>query len=115
MQTFECTGARPEVGTELYSRMLDVGLEPDPKPIAEIAIHMANGEIAYRRWAQFARSFLPKIIEYRIATEKDVLNILDQLRVAPAFRAAHQFTSLAEIRISLITPLRSQPLALRAL
>ena len=98
VQTFECTGARPEVGTELYSRMLDVGLEPDPKPIAEIAIHMGNGEIAYRRWAQFARSFLPKIVEYRLATEKDILDLLDQLR--DELIAARAFTPLSWLMIA---------------
>ena len=97
-RTFECTGARPEIGSELYSRMRDAGLEPDPKPFAEIAVHMGNGEVAYRRWAQFARSLLPKIVEYGLATEKDILDILDQLRdeLAPA----RGFTALSWLMIA---------------
>jgi len=79
-RTFERSGARMELGAELYSRMLDAGLDPDPKPLAEIAVHIGNGEVAYRRWAQFARSLLPKIVEYGLATEKDMLDALDQLR-----------------------------------
>jgi ubiquinone/menaquinone biosynthesis C-methylase UbiE len=79
-RTFERSGARLELGAELYSRMLDAGLDPDPKPLAEIAVHMGQGEVAYRRWAQFARSLLPKIVEYGLAAEKDILDILDQLR-----------------------------------
>jgi ubiquinone/menaquinone biosynthesis C-methylase UbiE len=97
-RTFECTGVRPEIGSELYSRMRDAGLEPDPKPFAEIAVHMGNGEVAYRRWAQFARSLLPKIVEYGLATEKDILDILDQLRdeLAPA----RGFTALSWLMIA---------------
>ena len=34
----------------------------------------------YRRWALFARSVLPKIVEYGLATEKDMLDALDELR-----------------------------------
>jgi ubiquinone/menaquinone biosynthesis C-methylase UbiE len=64
LRTFERSGARLELGAELYSRMLDAGLEPAPRPIAEIAVHMGNGEVAYRRWTLFARSMLPKIVEY---------------------------------------------------
>jgi SAM-dependent methyltransferase len=80
-RTFECSGARPELGGELYWRMLDAGLEPEPKPLVEIAVHMDHGEVAYRRWALFARSLLPKIVEYGLATEGDILDIIDhQLR-----------------------------------
>jgi ubiquinone/menaquinone biosynthesis C-methylase UbiE len=80
VRTFERSGARSEIGAELYSRMLDAGLEPDPSPLAEIAVHMNQGEIVYRRWALFARSVLPKIVEYGLATEKDILDALDELR-----------------------------------
>jgi ubiquinone/menaquinone biosynthesis C-methylase UbiE len=79
-RTFERSGARLEIGAELYSRMLDAGLHPDPRPLAEIALQMGNGEIAYRRWMLFARSVLPKIVDYGLATEKEVLDVLDQLR-----------------------------------
>src|SRR5712692_6539647 len=97
-RTFERSGARLELGAELYSRMLDAGLDPDPKPLAEIAVHMGNGEVAYRRCAQFARSLLPKIVGYGLATEKDILDILDQLRdeLAPA----RGFTALSWLMIA---------------
>jgi ubiquinone/menaquinone biosynthesis C-methylase UbiE len=79
-RTFERSGARLELGAELYSRMLDAGLQPDSRPLAEIAVHMGRGDVVYRRWALFARSVLPKIVEYGLATEKDIVDILDQLR-----------------------------------
>ena len=79
-QTFARTGARVEIGPELYRLMHDAGLEPNPRPLAEIPVHVGNGEVAYRRWTLFARSLLPKIVKYGLATEKDVLDILDRLR-----------------------------------
>jgi ubiquinone/menaquinone biosynthesis C-methylase UbiE len=80
-QTFERSGARLEIGAELYLRMLDAGLEPEPRPLAEIAVVMGQEEAAYRRWALFARSMLPKMVEYGLATEKHILDIVDhQLR-----------------------------------
>jgi ubiquinone/menaquinone biosynthesis C-methylase UbiE len=48
VRTFERSGARLELGAELHSRMLEIDLEPDPSPLAEIAVHMGNGEVAYR-------------------------------------------------------------------
>ena len=79
-RTFERSGARVELGAELYSRMLDAGLEPNPTPLAEFAVRMGNGEVAYRRWALFAQSLLPKIAGYGLATQKESLDILDELR-----------------------------------
>ena len=79
-QTFARTGARVEIGPELYRLMHDAGLEPNPRPLAEIPVHVGNGEVAYRRWTLFARSLLPKIVKYGLATEKDVLDTLDRLR-----------------------------------
>ena len=79
-RTFERSGARLELGAELYSRMLDASLEPDSRPLAEIAVHMGRGDVVYRRWALFAGSVLPKIVEYGLATEKDIVDILAQLR-----------------------------------
>lgn len=75
--TFERSGARPDLGEELYWRMLDAGLEPNPKPFAEIPL--GTGDRAYRRWSAFAQNVLPKMIEYGLATEKDVLDLLEQL------------------------------------
>jgi SAM-dependent methyltransferase len=85
-QTLERSGARPDIGAELHWRMLDAGLEPDPKPLAEIGVLIGHWEVVYRRWAHILRSILPKIVEYGIASEKDILEILEQLRVelAPA-------------------------------
>lgn len=76
--TFERSGARLDIGAELYRRMLDAGLDPEPRPLAEIAVDGAQGDLAYRRWVLIARSLLPKIVEYGLATEQDVLHILDQ-------------------------------------
>jgi SAM-dependent methyltransferase len=80
-RTLELSGARPDIGAELYGRMLDARLEPDPGPLAEIAVRIGQGDVAYRRCALWARSLLPKIVEYGIANEKDILDILEQLRV----------------------------------
>jgi hypothetical protein len=61
--------------------MRDAGLEPDPSPLAEIAVRMDDPETAYRRWKSFARSMLPKMIEYGITTEQEALNLIEfQLR-----------------------------------
>ena len=79
-RTFGRTGARVEIGPELSRLMHDAGLEPTPRPLAEIPVHVGNGEVAYRHWTLFARSLLPKIVKYGLAAEKDVLDILDQLR-----------------------------------
>jgi ubiquinone/menaquinone biosynthesis C-methylase UbiE len=69
---FERSGARPDVGAELYSRMSDAGLQPHPRPLAEFVLHPARGALAYRRWAQFARSMLPKIVEHGLGTEEEI-------------------------------------------
>jgi ubiquinone/menaquinone biosynthesis C-methylase UbiE len=98
-RTFERSGARLEIGAELYSRMLDAGLEPEPRPLAEIAVRMGQGEIAYRRWALFARSMTLKMVEFGLATEEDILDLVDhQLRdeLAPAC----EFTPLSWLMIA---------------
>jgi ubiquinone/menaquinone biosynthesis C-methylase UbiE len=69
---FERSGARPNIGIELYSRMRDTGLHPHPMPLAEFVLHPARDTLTYRRWAQFARSMLPKIVEYRLGTEEEI-------------------------------------------
>jgi ubiquinone/menaquinone biosynthesis C-methylase UbiE len=69
---FQRSGARPDIGTELYSRMYDAGLQPHPMPLAEFVLHPARGTLAYRRWALFARSMLPKIVEYGLGTEEEI-------------------------------------------
>ena len=49
--------------------MLDAGFEPHPTPIAEIVLSTGEQVPGARRWALFARSMLPKIVEYGLATE----------------------------------------------
>ena len=98
VQTFQRSGARVELGAELYARMLDAGLEPDPKPLAEIAVHVGQGEVAYRRWALFAGSLLPKIVEYGLASEMEILELLDHLRAELA--PARGFTPLSWLMVA---------------
>lgn len=69
---FQRSGARPDIGAELYSAMRDAGLQPDPRPLAEFVLHPARDTLAYRRWALFARSMLPKIVEYSLGTEEEI-------------------------------------------
>ena len=69
---FERSGARPDIGTELYSRMRDAGLRPDSRPLAEFVLRPAHDTLTYRRWALFARSMLPKIVEYGLGTEEEI-------------------------------------------
>jgi len=69
---FERSGARPDIGAELYSRMRDAGLRPDPRPLAEFVLYPARDALTYRRWALFARSMLPKIVEYGLGTEEEI-------------------------------------------
>jgi SAM-dependent methyltransferase len=74
---FERSGARPDIGTELYPRMRDAGLQPDPRPLAEFVLCPARDTVAYRRWALFARSMLPKIIEYGLGTEEEIRHTVE--------------------------------------
>jgi len=69
---FERSGARPDIGAELYPRMRDAGLQPDPRPLAEFVLCSARDPAAYRRWALFARSMLPKIVEYGLGAEEEI-------------------------------------------
>jgi ubiquinone/menaquinone biosynthesis C-methylase UbiE len=69
---FERSGARPDIGAELYARMRDAGLRPDPRPLAEVVLCPARDPVAYRRWALFARSMLPKIVEYGLGAEDEI-------------------------------------------
>jgi ubiquinone/menaquinone biosynthesis C-methylase UbiE len=69
---FERSGARPDIGAELYSRMRDAGLRPDPRPLAEFVLYPARDALTYRRWALFARSMLPKIVEYGLGAEEEI-------------------------------------------
>lgn len=79
-KTLERSGARPGIGAELYWRMQDAGLDPEPRPLAEIAVCMGQGAgaVAYRRWSLIARNLLPKIVEYGLATEEEVLDTIER-------------------------------------
>jgi len=35
-------------------------------------LHPARDTLTYRRWALFARSMLPKIVEYGLGTEEEI-------------------------------------------
>jgi len=74
---FERSGARPDIGAELYPRMRDAGLWPNPRPLAEFVLCPARDTGAYRRWALFARSMLPKIIEYGLGTEEEIRHAVE--------------------------------------
>jgi len=74
---FERSGARPDIGAELYSRMRDAGLQPDPRPLAEFVLCPARDPVAYRRWALFARSMLPKIVEYGLGAEEEIRHAVE--------------------------------------
>ena len=70
--TFQRSGARTDIGAELYPRMRDAGLQPSPRPLAEFVLCPARDAGTYRRWALFARSMLPKIVEYGLGTEEEI-------------------------------------------
>jgi len=97
-RTFERSGVRMQIGAELYSRMLDAGLEPDPRPLAEIPVHMGTSEVAYRRWSLFARSVLPKMVEYRIATGDEVRDLVDN-KLRDELKTSRGFTPLGWLMI----------------
>jgi ubiquinone/menaquinone biosynthesis C-methylase UbiE len=69
---FKRSGARTNLGTELFERMRDAGLEPDPSPIAEMLLRMGQSAFAVRRWVTTVRGMLPRMIDYGIATEAEV-------------------------------------------
>jgi len=76
-KTFERSGARLDMGAELADYMRDAGLESEPRPLAEINVCIGENAVAYRRWALFARSMLPKIVEYGLAEEREVLDTVE--------------------------------------
>jgi len=45
---FQRSGAWPDIGTELHSRMRDAGLQPCPRPLAEFVLHPAHDTLTYR-------------------------------------------------------------------
>ena len=76
--TFERSGVRLEIGAELYWRMQDAGLEPERRPLAEIATCPSDDAVGYRRWALFAQSMLPKIVEYGLGAREEVLDTVER-------------------------------------
>lgn len=76
-ETFKRSGATLEIGAELFWRMLDAGLDPDPNPLAEIVFRMDQPDEAYRRWAWMARSLLPKMIEYGLTTKSEAVQLIE--------------------------------------
>jgi 2-polyprenyl-3-methyl-5-hydroxy-6-metoxy-1,4-benzoquinol methylase len=97
-RTFQRSGASLGIGVELGDRMLDAGLEPAPRPLAEIAVHVGQDDVAYRRWALFARSMLPKMVEYGLATEPEVLDTVDH-RLREELHAASGLMPLSWLMI----------------
>ncbi len=75
---FERSGASRTIGAELSARMRDAGLEPEPRPLAEVAMCVGSGEVGYRRWALFARSMLPKLVQYGLATEARIEDTVER-------------------------------------
>ena len=71
-ETFARSGASLSIGAELYWRMLDAGLEPGPQPLAEIGVSTGTDTSGPRRWGLFARSLLPKAIEFGLATDAEL-------------------------------------------
>jgi ubiquinone/menaquinone biosynthesis C-methylase UbiE len=76
-RTFQRSGASLEIGAKLYGCMRAAELEPERRPLAEIVVHMGEDEVGYRRWAQFVPSLLPKMVEYGLATEDQMLDLIE--------------------------------------
>jgi SAM-dependent methyltransferase len=96
---FQRSGARPDVGAESYSRMRDAGLQPHPRPLAEFVLCPAHDTLAYRRWALFARSMLPKIVEYGLGTEEEIQHSIEH-DLRNELRAATGLVPLSWLMIS---------------
>jgi ubiquinone/menaquinone biosynthesis C-methylase UbiE len=97
--TFARSGASLSIGAELYWRMLDAGLEPEPQPVAEISVSTGRATPGPRRWTLFARSLLPKAIEYGLATDAEVdIDTLEQ-RLRDEFLAARGVMPLTYLMV----------------
>ena len=75
--TFQRSGASLDIGATLYECMRAAELAPERRPLAEIALHMGQDEVGYRRWAQFVPSLLPKMVEYGLATEDQMHDLIE--------------------------------------
>lgn len=74
---FARSGAHLEIGAELYRRMREAGLDPDPRPLVEFAVHLDDPEQTWRRWYDIGRSVLPKMVEYGLLTDEEGSRLLD--------------------------------------
>jgi ubiquinone/menaquinone biosynthesis C-methylase UbiE len=97
--TFVRSGASVSIGAELYWRMLDAGLEPEPQPMTEISFNTGRDTPRPRRWALFARSLLPKAIEYGLATGAEVNIDTLEPRLRDEFLAARGVMPLTYLMI----------------
>jgi ubiquinone/menaquinone biosynthesis C-methylase UbiE len=79
-ETFERSEARLDIGTEMHGWMVEAGLAPTSRPLAEFAVTSDREGVGYRRWALFARSLLPKIVEYGLSAEGSVETLLARVR-----------------------------------
>ena len=69
---FACSGVHVNLGWELYWRMQDAGLAPDPTPFAEMPLDVGRDSSAFDRWTSITRSLAPKIVAYGLATEQEM-------------------------------------------
>jgi ubiquinone/menaquinone biosynthesis C-methylase UbiE len=98
-ESFARSGASLSMGAELYWRMLDAGLEPEPQPMAEISVSTGRDTSGPRRWALLARSLLPKAIEHGLATAAEVdIETLEQ-RLRDEFLAARGVMPLTYLMV----------------
>ena len=84
---------------ELFWRMRDAGLEPDPDPLAEIVFRMDQPDEAYPRWASMAGSLLPKMIEYGLTTEPEAVHLIEH-SLRDELTGPRAFVSLSWLMIS---------------
>lgn len=78
VSTLVRAGAHSDVGLKLYDYMLEVGLEPDPHPIAEIGL-TTDQEAGIARWSGFIPSLMPSIIKYGFGDQESTSRLLREL------------------------------------
>jgi hypothetical protein len=59
---------------------------------------MDEGAVAYRHWALFARSMLPKIVAYGLATQEEVVDVVER-QLRDELIAAHGLVPLSWLMI----------------
>jgi ubiquinone/menaquinone biosynthesis C-methylase UbiE len=99
-ETFVRSGAHLTMGLDLYARMLEAGFEPNPTPIGEIGLHTGDQAPGARRWALFARSMLPKIVEYGVATESEIDVETLEARLRDEYRTAGGLIPLTYLMVA---------------